>query len=323
MPILDLGYRRWSGERTPRPMRWGVVARTGIALIWRGAWLRRLLLIATFPAVFAVFGFFAYEQAVQGQAPPRLVATILSRQLRAPELADRLLEDPAAVRHDVWAQFLMWLFRYPQAVLMVVVLGIVAPRLISYDLRSRGYLLYLSRPLTPAEYLLGKTAVLWFLLAMITTVPALLVYVAGVLLSPGLVVVEHTWDLPLRVLLATCVLAIPTSSLAICYSSLTTESRFAGYAWFATWILGWVTYAIMTSSALVSGPRPRERWESGEIFSAWQFVSPYHTLGKLQAGVFGLVPDWTELVLPAICCAAVSVLSFVVSHRVISGTLRH
>lgn len=210
MPILDLGYRRWFGKRTPRSLRWTVVALTGIALVWRGTWLRRLLIMATFPAVFAVFGFFSYEQAVQGETSPRIVSSILANQLQSPELAMRVMENPAAARHGVWSQFLMWFFRYPQAVLMVVVLGIVAPRLISFDLRSRGYLLYLSRPLTPAEYLLGKAAVLWFLLGMITTVPALLVYAAGVLLSPGFIVVEQTWDLPFRVLLATCVLAIPT-----------------------------------------------------------------------------------------------------------------
>lgn len=322
MPILDLGYRAWTGQRTRRMLRWTVVASTGISLVWRGTWLKRLLVLATFPAVIAALGFFTYEQSMQNDEAPQLAASFITYQTGNPELAERLMRNPQAVRHDVWAQFLMWFFRYPQAVLMVVVLGIVAPRLISYDLRSRGYLLYLSRPLSPAEYLLGKTAVLWFLLAMITTVPALIVYLSGVLLSPGIIVFEQTWDLPIRVILATCVLAIPTSAVAVCYSSLTPESRFAGFAWFTTWILGWVTYAIMTSSVLMASAGELSEQQTQNILSGWQFVSPYHTLGKLQLGVFGLVDDWTALIQPITTCLIVSAVSLVIAYRRIAGTLR-
>ena len=33
-------------------------------------------------------------------------------------------------------------FRYPQAIAMVLVVGLIAPMMISYDFRSKAYLLY-------------------------------------------------------------------------------------------------------------------------------------------------------------------------------------
>ena len=53
---------------------------------------------------------------------------------------------------------------------------IVAPPLISRDLSNNALPLYLSRPLSRTEYVLGKMAVVGFLLSLITWVPGLLVF---------------------------------------------------------------------------------------------------------------------------------------------------
>src|SRR5215212_9739664 len=53
---------------------------------------------------------------------------------------------------------------------------LVAPPLISRDLANNALPLYLSRPLSRTEYVLGKMAVVVFLLSMITWVPGLLIF---------------------------------------------------------------------------------------------------------------------------------------------------
>lgn len=53
---------------------------------------------------------------------------------------------------------------------------LVAPPLISRDLSNNGLPLYLCRPLSRAEYVLGKMAVVAFLLSLITWVPGLLIF---------------------------------------------------------------------------------------------------------------------------------------------------
>ena len=82
----------------------------------------------------------------------------------------------------IWSLLLMAFFRYPQGLLMVLLVGMIAPSLISLDLRSRAFLLYFSRPITPLEYVFGKALVIWTYLAAVTTLPALVLYVLGVLL---------------------------------------------------------------------------------------------------------------------------------------------
>lgn len=53
---------------------------------------------------------------------------------------------------------------------------IVAPPLISRDLSNNALPLYLCRPLSRAEYVLGKMAVVGFLLSLITWIPGLLIF---------------------------------------------------------------------------------------------------------------------------------------------------
>jgi hypothetical protein len=104
---------------------------------------------------------------------------------------------------------------------------------------------------------------------------------------------------------------VPTASLALCLSSLTQESRYAGFAWFAIWILGWFTYAVMTisfqlaadESTLVAG-----RW--------WVHLSLYHTLGQVQMWVFGFEGLREALWSMVVLCALTAVSLLVLFRRV-------
>jgi ABC-2 type transport system permease protein len=322
MPILDLGYRPWNGTRTAEWMRWSVVARTGISLVWRGTWLKRVLLFATIPALVAMFGIGLFEQGTRDESYRRMFNQFMAGRNRGFGRAERFREvkeiivDPQSQRHLAWSNILLWYFRYPQALWLVVVVGLVAPRLISFDLRSRGYLLYLSRPLSPASYVFGKACVLFFLSAMITTFPALGIYAGGLLLSNDYTSMAQTWDLPFRILLSTAVLVLPTSAVALAFSSLTQESRFASFAWFAIWIVGWVTYLVLTGSAMLN--------ESDvlELQQRWLMISPYHMLGHLQQEIFGLVPDNEHRIGPWIVCIGTTFVGFAVAHWRVSRMLK-
>jgi len=327
MPILDLGYRPWSGKQSAEWMRWSVVARTCISLVWRGTWLKRVLMFATIPALVALFGIGLFEQGTQDETYRRMFNQFLSsrnRPFERPNGPNRfrrtqpqeIIVDPQSQRHLAWSNVLLWYFRYPQALWIVVVIGLVAPRLISYDLRSRGYLLYLSRPLSPAGYVFGKACVLFFLLAMITTIPALCIYSAGLLLSNDIDSLAQTWDLPARVVLATTILVLPTSAVALAFSSLTQESRFAAFAWFAIWIVGWVTYLVLTGSAMLNES------DVQDLRQRWLLISPYHTLGYLQQEIFGLLPDSEHQIGPWIVWGLTTLSGFSIAHWRVSRMLK-
>lgn len=289
MPLHDLGYRGWQGERTPPWRRSWSVASTGASLIWNTRWLRAMLVLAWTPVLAPAAAIFLFEYWSADPDSQRLAAQLIRGPLDRPDLVDLLDNDPDRLRREVWSTVMLAFFRYPQLFAMVLLLGMIAPRLISYDLRSRAYLLYFSRPLAPLEYVAGKAAVIWFFLAMIATLPALLLYVLGVLLSPDLSVVESTWDLPLRILAASAALMLPTSMVALAFASLTAESRYAMFAWFATWGLGFVAYQVLTFVPAMGRPGRRRGIDLADVdVDRWRLLSPYHTLGKVQSWLFDL-----------------------------------
>jgi hypothetical protein len=231
----------------------------------------------------------------------------VTRLIRDQKIKPGSKEAHGVARHHVWSLLLLTFFRVPQAVLMVLLVGMIAPPLISQDFRSRAFLLYFSRPITPLEYACGKAIVIWGYLAAVTTLPALVMYVVGVLLSPSISVVFDTWDIPLRVLAASGVLLIPTTSLALFFSSLTTESRYAGFAWFAVWGLGWAAYANL---------------EALDLGRQWSMISLYHVLGHVQTWVFGLSTDLDEVTSSATLLLVVTVLPLIVLLARVAAPMR-
>lgn len=326
MPVNDLGYREWTGTRAAKWLRPVVVARGGISLIMRRKWLRLMLMLAWLPVLVPAFGIFAFEFSTTEPGLQEVIVEAFRRPLGRPDIAEMIMSDPAEARHQVWSTLILTFFRYPQLFAMVGFIGLIAPLLVSYDLRTKAYLMYFSRPLTPGEYIIGKSAVIWFLLGAIVTVPAMALYLIGVMLSPDLSVIAHTWDIPFRILGASVVLLIPTTALAIGYSSLTSESRYATFGWFATWVMGFVSYQVLTFSrvAMSQGGRGRGRrrqrgpvdWEAmGVDLDQWRLLSPYHTLGKVEAWVFGLDPTAQSVVPAVLVLVFITVAGFWIARR--------
>jgi len=321
VPLIDLGYRRWDGVRSSRMWRALAITHTGLQLVWRTVWLRRLLWFAWLPILPVGIGFFLYEQSITQPDQQRMIAEIMEQAFDRPDVAEIVRRDPKEARHEVWAQMLFAFFRYPQAINMVLLFGLVAPRIISHDLRSRAYLLYFSRPLSVAEYLIGKLLILGTLLMMTTTVPALIVYVFGLLLSPDIGALVQTWDFPLRILLASLVFTLPTASLAMLLSSFTMDSRYASFAWFTLWVLGWVTYGVLTGLDVAEGG------SGGGITllsgsPTTRLVSLYHALGDVQSVVFGILRDPSAAQSAIMLVSVLTIVSILVTYYRVASHLR-
>ena len=332
MPLQDVGYRQWNKKRCgPSTTIW-VIALTGIRLAWESRWLRRMVFFAWSPALIFAASFFAFEQAVdEGRLTSLGTAAQRGRNLDGVGMLGTVLADALGgndgdvdvqtTRHLVWTRLLLAFMRAPQAMLLAAVLGLVAPTLISRDLRAKAWLIYFTRPVGRAEYILGKSLILFLLVLVITMLPALALWFTGVLVSPSVSVAFETWDLPIRIIAASLILAIPTVFLALAYSSLTAESRIASFAWFATWVACWIAHGALTTADLVASTqdggastvlsatkadqasrsskievsplRRNFRWfaraagiDTGQ--DRWAWVSPYHALGAVQAAIFGI-----------------------------------
>ncbi len=163
------------------------------------------------------------------------------------------------------------------ATLMAAVVG---GGLIADDLDSMALTLYLSRPLTPVDYLTAKAAILATLTSLITVLPLVLTPIIGALL--GL----FAWDVALEAvgisIVIGALLTLFFTALTLFLSSLTRRRAYAAASLFAI-VFGLIgTEAALASSGAVTSP-------------AILYLSPwedYLCVTRAAFGVPGNPIDW-------------------------------
>ena len=232
-------------------------------------------------------------------------------------------QDDVEARNRIWSWLLMTFFRYSQAVLILMIVGFVTPSLISQDLRSRAYLLYFSRPIGKLEYIFGKLAIPAAYIMFVSTFPALILYFFAIMMSPSADVFWTTWDIPLRIIISSVTLIVPTACLALMLSSLTEESRYASFAWFAVWILGhgaWMSITAGEAIRLGTGARDPAVAESLMV-KQWSSLSIYNNLGDVQTWIFGF-QSFTDIWPAFAVLSAITVVSILILLRRVAAPLR-
>ncbi len=304
----------WEGQRESSLTRWLVITEAGIRLSWRIMWLRRVVFLAFSPVLFFGFMFYIFEVAFKDA---NWVALMKGWSQFVPMMTEvtgdlNANSDVAEVRHRIWSVLFYNYFSKVQSFGMVTIVAVIAPKLISQDLRTRAILLYFSRPIAIWEYIVGKMAVVWFYLACVTAFPALMVYVVGIAMAPDMSVLLQTWDLPFRSLAGSLILIVPATSVAVFFSSMTQESRFAAFAWLTFWVVGIASYnmLLLYSQATVAsqinaapfggdqgpGEDEFEQLQAAQKAAAdrWATLSPFHAIGRIQSWVFFGTSDATR-----------------------------
>ncbi len=198
MPIYDQGYRRYLRRSPLHRARFWPITREALRLVLSKRAFLGLIAVAFLPFIVRVIQIYIVT--------------------RFPE-AGRILP----VDGRLFGDFLngqLWF------VLLLSVFG--ASGLIANDLRTGAILVYLSRPLTQRDYILGKLGVPLALNLAVTLAPALLLYLAGLGLAP-----QHylKWELawiPAAVLGHAFALSLVVSLLTLAVSSLSRSARVAG-----------------------------------------------------------------------------------------------
>lgn len=218
MPVYDRSYRRWDGELSRRPLRFIPIAATGIrqALGFRAGWfltlLYRLLLLASL-IPFLLFLLLNYAVSYRPDFLPKAMLGWFDTIEPF-----RFIQYPLLMRMNIF--FLM------------AFTVIVGSGLISRDRAAGAMPLYLSRPLTRSDYVLGKFCVLAWFLASLTILPCLALWIFGVISSPQPDALARMLpDLP-RILIHGGVIVLTYSSTMLAVSSLCRRPMFAGLLWF-------------------------------------------------------------------------------------------
>ena len=128
----------------------------------------------------------------------------------------------------------------------------VGAGLIANDRRANALQIYLSKPLMRAEYILGKLAVLFAFLLLVTAIPALLLLLLQVMFAGNVTFVRNNLFLFPAITASTLLQVLLVSFTMLALSSLSKSARYvgilyAGITFFSTAVFG-VMYAITGSS---------------------------------------------------------------------------
>ena len=220
-PIHDQSYRHYGGGRAVPGRSWTVIAWAGIKTMIRKRAFLGLLLFGLAPFLVR-----AVQMWISSNYPQ---AAILN---------------PTA---ETFRQFLE-----QQDFFVFVITVYVGAGLIANDRRANALQIYLSKPLMRSEYILGKLAVLFTFLALVTFVPAMLLLWLKVMFDGNFAFLRANLFLIPAITVGSLLQVVLASFTMLALSSLSKSARYVGILYvgitFFTSAIYGVLYAITGSS---------------------------------------------------------------------------
>ncbi len=274
MPIHDQSYRRYTGVREAPGTAWLVIAMTGI----RTALGKKL---------FVGVMLFAWAQFVVRAVIFYLSANLPNLEILAPSV-------------ETFRQFFEL-----QELFVLTVTVYIGSGLIANDRRSNALQIYLSKPLTRAEYVAGKLGILLFFLLMVTLLPAMALLFVQMMFSGSLTfVLENLFLIPAITLYA-LVEVLLASFTMLALSSLSTSARFTAILYFGVVVFSGAVFNILR---IITGS------------SAFAWLSFRANLEQIGDVIFRLQPRFdAPWVLSVLAIAALIGLSVFVLERRVRG----
>ncbi len=213
MPIHTQNYRHWEGTLNPNHYtRWWIITKAELKLLAQRKIVR--LIVAIPPAIYIL-----------------VHAVLIYIQNQFPETAFLFNID-----NEFFQKFL---FRNPgtgppTSFLIALIAIFSGSGLIATDLKNNTLALYLSKPISWIDYLIGKFAVIGILLGFLTVVPGLLLFLEQALLADVSFLKENYW-VPFPIIAYSALLILSASLLMLFFSSLTSNPRYATIGFCAVW----------------------------------------------------------------------------------------
>ena len=217
MPIYDQTYRPYRGTFEPHTMRWWTIAKAGLKHYLSRKLFLVFIFISTIPAI------------VRG------VLIWLSHQTAGFMVIDA----------NFFRGYLSW--QGPFLLLICIWPGAI---LIARDLKTNAIQLYLARPLTRRDYVIGKFAIIAGIALLLVPVPGLLLFLMEIGLSANMEFLKANFWLPLAILGYSVVVIAGAGLLSLATSSMTKSGRYAGLLFFA---IVFVSQMVGTVLRLITG----------------------------------------------------------------------
>jgi ABC-2 type transport system permease protein len=227
-----VGYRRWT------------IVSAGLSQLFRMRFFKILLAVAwSAGLVLAVLGFlFAQSIATGGWlesgaalAGPRAQAIVA------------VLAGLVTLYPDIciggWYTLIFYAHSFAGLWLSLLALTVMVPRLITRDRATNALTVYLSRPLTSGDYLLGKLGMIVGMLMAVWTGPLLFGWLLSVVFAPDRDFIIYSFTPLLRALLFNGIALTALAAIALGVSAIGKTARSTIPVWIGLWlVMGFISH---------------------------------------------------------------------------------
>jgi ABC-2 type transport system permease protein len=228
-----VGYRRWT------------IVATGLGRLTRGRFFRALLIIAwVVGALLALVGFLFSQSLADGGLLDEFLGNFGPRGLAiASSIRALVLLYPDVCLHALFTA-LFWLQSSFGLGLSLIALTTLVPGLVTRDRASNALTVYLSRPLTSVDYLLGKLGIIVGVLLMLWTGPLCLSWLLSVLFASDRDFLTYSISPFLRALLFNGIGLAALASIAMGVSAAARSTRATIVVWLSLWLIAGFVAAV-------------------------------------------------------------------------------
>lgn len=260
-----VGYRRWT------------IISMGLRRLLRTRFFKFMLGIAWMSGLLiAVFGFMFSQTLATGGWLETYAVKIGPRAEAVAKVVTGLVAlYPDVVVHTLFT-IVFWLHSFVGLTISLVALTIMIPQLVTRDQATNALIIYLSRPLTTLDYLLGKFGTIVGVLLLLWTGPLLLGWMLSMAFATDRDFLLYSLTPLLRALLFNGIALVVLSAIALGVSAIARSSMVTIFVWLGVWLIAWFTASF-----------PDSPW--------WlERVSFMHDLGQVRAQTLRLDEALTD-----------------------------
>jgi ABC-2 type transport system permease protein len=214
-PIHDQGYRRYGGLKARTGTGWMVITRAGIRSQFGKRAFLGLVLLSWLPFFVRAVQIYAAANLPQAQF--------------------------LALTGETFRQFLD-----QQQIFVFFITVYVGAGLIANDRRANALQIYLSKPLTRAEYIFGKLAILMFFLLLVTWVPAIVLLIVQISFAGNFTFLRNNLYLFPAITVFSFIMVTMVAAAMLALSSLSKSSRYVAILYSAVIFFTQAIYGVLS-----------------------------------------------------------------------------
>jgi ABC-2 type transport system permease protein len=214
-PIHDQGYRRYGGLKARTGTGWMVITRAGIRNQFGKRAFLGLVLLSWLPFFVRAVQIYAAANLPQAQF--------------------------LALTGETFRQFLD-----QQQIFVFFITVYVGAGLIANDRRANALQIYLSKPLTRAEYIFGKLAILMFFLLLVTWVPAIVLLIVQISFAGNFTFLKNNLYLFPAITVFSFIMVTMVAAAMLALSSLSKSSRYVAILYSAVIFFTQAIYGVLS-----------------------------------------------------------------------------